>query len=418
LRARVVIEHHRSMLLRFPVRDDFPALSQRLGDRRLVYLDNAATTQKPNRVIDAVAEFYRRDCANIQRGAHALSARADAAFEDARETVRRFLNAASKHEIIFTHGTTEALNAVADALRRRGLSSPAEVLVTALEHHSNFVPWQRLCEDTGARLVVVPSDARGQLDLAAFDAALNPRTAVVALAHVSNVLGTILPVSELARRAKRHGALVVVDGAQAVAQFPVDVRALGADLYAFSGHKLYAPFGIGALYASEETQRWLAPYMTGGGMVRVVSRDHTSFAPAPARYEAGTPNVSGAIGLARALDYLSELGMPAIAAHGGELLAYARERIGALPRVRLIGEVAESAPIVSFVVEGAHAHDVGSVLDRHGVAVRVGHHCAQPLLQQLGLPATVRASFAVYNDRDDVDAAVAALEDVLRIFQR
>jgi cysteine desulfurase / selenocysteine lyase len=400
------------------VRDDFPALAQRVGDRRLVYLDNAATTQKPSRVIDAIAAFYRSDCANVQRGAHELSARADALYDGARETVRRFINAAAAHEIIFTHGTTEAINAIADAVRRRGLPAGAEVLVTELEHHSNYVPWQRLCEDTGARLVVVPLDACGRLDLGAFDAALSSRTAVVAFTHVSNVLGSVLPVRELVVRAKRHGALVVVDGAQAIAHSPVDVRALGADFYAFSGHKLYAPFGIGVLYASEETQRWLTPFMTGGGMVHVVAREHTSFAPPPARFEAGTPNVSGAIALAHALDYLSELGMAAVAAHGGELLGYARERIGALPGVSLIGEVAESAPIMSFVVEGVHAHDVGSVLDRHGVAVRVGHHCAQPLLQRLGLPATVRASFAVYNDRNDVDTMVAALEDVLRIFRR
>lgn len=406
------------MLLQLPVRDDFPALAQSVGARRLVYLDNAATTQKPNRVIDALAEFYRRDCANVQRGAHELSARAEASYAGARERVRRFINAAAAHEIIFTHGTTEAINALADAVRRRGLGRDAEVLVTALEHHSNYVPWQRLCEDTGARLVVVPVDARGRLDVDAFDAALSERTAVVAFTHVSNVLGTILPVRDLVARAKRHGALVLIDGAQAVAHVPVDVRALGADCYVFSGHKLYAPFGIGVLYASAETQRWLTPYMTGGGMVHVVSREQTSFAPAPSRFEAGTPNVAGAVGLAQAIDYLSELGMPAVAAHGGELLAYARERIGALPRVRLIGEAAESAPIVSFVVEGVHAHDVGTVLDRHGVAVRVGHHCAQPLLQQLGLSATVRASFAIYNDRDDVDVAVAALDDVLRMFRR
>jgi cysteine desulfurase/selenocysteine lyase len=397
-------------------RADFPALAQRIAGRRLVYLDSAATAQKPNAVLDAMTELYRGGAANVHRGAHELGARVSDAYENARETVRRFIGAASADEVLFTSGTTGSINAVASAIRRRGLDPRNEIVVTVLEHHSNFVPWQRLARETGARFVVVGAGADGFVDLDALARAVNERTAMVAVTHVSNVLGTAQPLAEVVGVAKRSGALVLVDGAQAAPQMPVDVRAIGADFYAFSAHKLYGPFGIGVLHAREEAERWMEPQAAGGGMVQLVSRDETSFAPAPARFEAGTPNVAGAVGLAAAIDYVSAIGMVAIEAHARALTAHAREALAAIDRVRVLGS--GTSGIVPFVIDGIHPHDAGTVLDRHGVAVRVGHHCAQPLMQHLGVSSTVRASFGLYNDRDDVAALIAGVRAALEVFSR
>jgi cysteine desulfurase/selenocysteine lyase len=398
------------------IRDDFSALARQIEGRRLVYLDSAATAQKPTAVLDAMHAYYRGGSGNPNRGAHSLALEAAEAYEGARETVRRFLGAGSAQEVIFTSGTTESINVVAEALRRRGLfADDAEIVVTVLEHHSNFVPWQRLAKDTGARFVIVPCDPSGVVDVEALDRVVNPRTAVVAVTHVSNVLGTLQPVEEIVRVARRHGALALVDGAQAVPHRAVDVRAIGADFYAFSAHKLYGPYGIGVLYASESAQRWMEPYRTGGGMVHLVSHDDTSFAPPPLRFEAGTPNVAGAVGLAAAIDYVRAIGMDAIEAHGQKLAAYARDVLGAIERVRLFGDGTDA--IVSFAIDGVHAHDAGTILDRRGVAVRVGHHCAQPLMQHLGVHSTTRASFAIYNDRDDVDALAEGIRAAIERFR-
>jgi cysteine desulfurase/selenocysteine lyase len=399
------------------IRADFPGLAQEIEGRRLVYLDSAATAQKPIAVLEAMDRYYRGGSGNPNRGAHELAVRAAEVYERARESVRRFIGASSSHEVIFTSGTTASINAVADALRRRGLfAEDAEIAVTVLEHHSNFVPWQRAAAEAGARLVVVPCHASGVVDLDALERAVTERTALVAIAHVSNVLGTLQPLEEVVRVAKRRGALVLVDGAQAVPHRAVDVRALGADFYAFSAHKLYGPYGIGVLYANESAQRWMEPYQTGGGMVHLVTSGQTSFAPPPQRFEAGTPNVAGAVGLAAAIEYVCSIGMSAIEGHGRALAAYAREALSAIDRVRLLGEGGEG--IVSFVIDGIHAHDAGTILDRRGVAVRVGHHCAQPLMQHLGLHSTARASFAVYNDRDDVDALAGGIRAAIELFRR
>jgi cysteine desulfurase / selenocysteine lyase len=400
------------------VRADFPALAQSVHGQPLVYLDSAATSQKPNSVIDAIARFYREDCANVHRGAHALSERASASYEAARERVASFIGAEHVSEVLFTSGTTDAVSFVADALRRRGLQANEQIVVTALEHHSNFVPWQRLCSESGARLVVVPVNARGQLDLEHFERALGEPTRLVAFAHASNVLGNLHPVAALCRLAREHAALSFIDGAQAVPHLPVDVAALGCDFYAFSAHKAYGPFGIGALYAKQEQQRWLAPYRVGGGMVERVTELEATYADAPARYEAGTPDIAGAVGLAAALDYLGALDLANVAAHARELVAYAREQLAALPGVRVLGEAQETVGIVSFVLDGIHAHDVGTVLDQQGVAVRVGQHCAQPLMRALGVPATVRASFGVYSQPSDVDALTRGLVRVRELFAR
>jgi cysteine desulfurase/selenocysteine lyase len=398
------------------VRGDFPALGQRVHGKRLVYLDNAATTQKPSAVLEATHEFYVHSSANVHRGAHELSGRASAAYESARETVQRFIGAERSREVVFVKGATEAINLVAHALFRRGLSSDDEIVVTALEHHANFVPWQRLAEDTGAKLCIVPLDEHGALRLDVFESMVGPRTRIVAVAQVSNALGTKNPIEALSARAKRHGALVLVDGAQAAPHMAIDVKALGADFYTFSAHKIYGPFGIGVLYAKDEHLEWMAPYQTGGGMVERVTAAKTTFLPHPARFEAGTPNVAGAVGFASAVDYLSALGMQAIERHERALLQYATESLSRIEGVRLIGTARERAAICSFVLESAHAHDVGTILDREGVAIRVGHHCAQPVMDHFGVTATARASFGIYNGEDDVDALVDAIRAAKRVF--
>ncbi len=398
------------------VRADFPALRQKVHGRPLVYLDNAATTQKPKPVLDALLGFYKRDCANVHRGIHALSERATRAYEEARQKVALFMNAARPEEIIFTKGTTEAINLVAQTFGRTVLRGGDEVLISELEHHSNIVPWQMLAEQTGARLRVAPINDRGEIVLDAFERMLGPRTRLVAVAHVSNALGTINPIKEIVGLAHRAGARVLVDGAQAAPHLKLDVRELDCDFYAFSGHKLYGPTGIGVLYGKAELLESLPPYQGGGDMIRSVTFEKTTYADPPHRFEAGTPPIAEAIGLGAAIEYVQRLGSEVIAAHEHRLLEAATAALEEVPGVRIVGRAKHKAAVVSFVVEGVHPHDVATILDHEGVAVRAGHHCAQPLMERLGLPATTRASFALYNTEQEVDALARALRRVREIF--
>jgi cysteine desulfurase/selenocysteine lyase len=396
------------------VRADFPALHQQVNGRPLVYLDNAATTQKPQAVLDALLGFYSRDCANVHRGVHALSQRATDAYEGARETVARFLNARPR-EIVFTRGTTEAINLVAYSYGSR-LSPGDEILITELEHHSNIVPWQMLAERTGARLRVAPIDDRGEIILEEFQHLLGPRTRIVAVAHVSNALGTVNPVEEICRLAHTYGARVLVDGAQAVPHLAVDVRALDCDFYAFSGHKIYGPTGIGVLFGRWELLEAMPPYQGGGDMIRSVTFEKTLYNDPPYRFEAGTPHIAGAIGLAAAIEYVTRLGLEEIRRHEQQLLEAATRALEEIPGVRIVGTAAHKAAVVSFVLDGVHPHDVATVLDHEGVAVRAGHHCAQPLMERFGLPATTRASFALYNTLEEVDALARAVRRARELF--
>jgi cysteine desulfurase/selenocysteine lyase len=397
-------------------RMDFPILARMLYGKPLVYLDNAATSQKPQVVIDCEAGYYAGYNANIHRGVHFLSEKATDAFEAARDTVRRFINAAHREEIVFTHGTTEAINLVASSFGQR-LRPGNEILITAMEHHSNIVPWQLLCERTGAVLRVAPIDDAGDVIVEEFARLITERTWLVAVAHVSNALGTVNPVKRLIELAHEQGAVVLVDGAQATPHLPVDVRDLDCDFYAFSGHKLYGPTGIGVLYGKRALLESLPPYQGGGDMIRQVSFSGTTFNDLPYRFEAGTPNIAGAIALGAAIDYLARVGLAAVSAHEADLLAYATARAIAYPGLRLIGTAREKAGILSFVLDGVHAHDIGTILDRQGVAVRTGHHCAMPVMERFGVAATVRASFALYNTRADVDALFGALDKVCEVFR-
>jgi cysteine desulfurase/selenocysteine lyase len=395
---------------------DFPILSRQVRGKRLVYLDNGATTQKPESVIEAEARFYRESNANIHRGVHWLSQHATDLYENARESVRRFLNAARADEIVFTRGTTEAINLVAQSWGRSTLKAGDEILLTAMEHHSNIVPWQLICEQTGALIKVVPINERGELEMDAFNALLGPRTRLVAVAHVSNALGTVNPVATIVERAHAAGALVLVDGAQAVAHQPVDVQAIDCDFYAFSAHKLYGPTGIGALYVRRDILRNMPPWQGGGDMIRTVSFEHSTWADAPQRFEAGTPNIAGTIGLAAAIEYVEGIGLARIAAHEQALLAQATAAVQDIPGLRLIGTAAEKAGILSFVIDGIHPHDLGTILDVEGIAIRAGHHCAMPVMTRYGIPGTARASFALYNDMQDVTALVAGLRKAVAMF--
>ena len=395
---------------------DFPILSRPVHGRRLVYLDNAATTHKPDAVIEAERAFYRESNANIHRGVHWLSQHATDLHEAAREKVRRLLNAARADEIVFTRGTTEAINLVAQSWGRANLKPGDEILVTGMEHHSNIVPWQLLCAQTGAVLRHVPITDSGELEPGAFESLLGPRTRLVAVVHVSNALGTVNPVEEMTRKAHAVGALVLVDGAQAVAHQKVDVRAIGCDFYAFSGHKLYGPTGIGALYGRRELLAAMPPWQGGGDMIRTVSFEGSTWAEPPARFEAGTPNIAGAVALGAAIDYVEGVGLERIAAHEHALLARATEAVQQLPGVRLYGTAPGKAGILSFTVQGIHPHDLGTILDAEGVAIRAGHHCAMPVMTRFGIPGTARASFALYNDERDVDALVAAIGKAQRLF--
>jgi cysteine desulfurase / selenocysteine lyase len=399
-------------------RADFPILEERVHGEPLVYLDNGATTQKPVAVIESEARYYRQCNGNVHRGVHELSRRATDAYEAARATAARFINAARAEEIVFVRGTTEAINLVAQSYARPRLAPGDEILISAMEHHSNIVPWQMVCEQTGAVLKVVPIDDAGEFRFDAYERLLSERTRIVAVTHLSNALGTINPVARIVAVAHARGVPVLLDGAQAVAHLHVDVRALDCDFYAFSGHKVYGPTGIGVLYAKAALLAAMPPYQGGGDMIRSVSFEKTEYNVIPYKFEAGTPNIAGAIALASALDYVSGAGIDAVAAHEAGLLDYANGALGALPELRLIGTAREKAGIVSFVLDGVHAHDVATILDRRGVAVRAGHHCAMPVMERYGVPATVRASFALYNTREDVDALVAGLVKVREIFGR
>ncbi|MBZ4407813.1 cysteine desulfurase [Myxococcus faecalis] len=398
------------------VRADFPLLRQEVRGRPLVYLDSAATAQKPQAVIDAIVRFYQHDNANVHRGVHILSERATEAYEGARETVRGFLNARDAREIIFVRGTTEAINLVAQTYGRKHIGAGDEVLITQMEHHANIVPWRMLCEQTGATLKVIPVDDRGELVMDAVDALLTEKTRILAVTHVSNALGTVNPVKELTRRAHAKGIPVLVDGAQSVTHFPVDVQDLGCDFYAFSGHKTFGPTGIGVLYGRLERLEPMPPYQGGGDMILSVTMEKVTYNRVPHRFEAGTPNLEGAVGLAAAIRYLQGVGLSAIAEHDREMMAYATAALESVPGLRLIGTAREKAGVLSFTLEDIHPHDVGTILDREGICIRTGHHCAQPVMQHFKLPATARASLALYNTREDVDALVRGLHKVREVF--
>jgi len=392
------------------IRRDFPVLHQQVHGKPLVYLDNAATTQKPVQVIEALSRYYEHDNANVHRGVHQLSERATEAYEGAREIIRAFIGARSVREVVFTRNATESINLVARAWGDANVRKGDEVLITVMEHHSNIVPWQQLCERTGATLKAVPIDERGQLVEGEFDRLLTSRTKIVAMTHVSNALGTINPVEELTARAKAAGAAVLIDGSQASHHIPVDVQAIGADFYVLTGHKMYGPTGIGVLHGRESVLEAMPPFMGGGDMIRTVAIERSTWNDLPYKFEAGTPHISGAIGLGAAVKYLQQVGVDAIAAHEAAVVAKATAAVAAVPGVRLVGTAAKKASVVSFVMNNVHPHDIGTIVDREGVAIRTGHHCAQPVMDWYGIPATARASFAMYNTFEEVDALVAALK--------
>ncbi len=399
------------------VRLEFPALAQEVSGRPLAYLDSAASTQKPNAVLAAMERFYREDNANVHRGVHTLSQRATDAFEAARRTVARFVNAQSEREVVFTKGCTEAINLVAASWGGANLGPGDRVLVSHMEHHADIVPWQLIAQRTGATVEPFPITDSGEVDLASLEAMLAAgRVKLVGVKHVCNALGTVNPVAEIARLAHAHGALVLADGAQALAHVPVDVQALGVDFYAMSAHKVYGPMGVGALYGRAELLEAMPPYQGGGDMIRTVSFEGTTFNDPPNRFEPGTPNVAGAIGFGAALDWVRAVGLGAIAAHESALTAYSSSRLAEVPGLRVVGTAPERIGVFSFVMDAAHPHDVGTVLDRHGVAVRTGHHCCMPLMRRLGVPATTRISLAAYSNEADVDAAVEALHGVRALF--
>ena len=399
------------------LRADFPALQQLIHGKPIAYLDNAASSQSPTAVQDATALQQRLNHSNVHRGVHTLSERATAAFEAAREKVRGFINAASTKEVIFTRGTTESINLVAASFGRR-LAPGDEVLITWLEHHSNIVPWQLLCERSGARLVVAPIRDDGSLDVTAFEARLSQRTKIAAFAHVSNALGTINPVAELTRKAHAAGAVVLIDGAQAVPHLRVDVRKLDCDFYAFSGHKMYGPTGTGVLFGKAAVLESMPPYQGGGDMILTVSFEGSTYNALPYKFEAGTPNITGVVGLGAAVDYLETIDFTAVRDHEHGLLEYATRRLLAdVPGAKLIGTAPAKAAVLSFVIDGIHAHDLGTIVDREGVAIRTGHHCAMPVMDRFGLAATARASFAFYNNFDDVDRLIAGLRRAVEIFR-
>ena len=398
------------------VRRDFPILAQRVHGKPLVYLDNAATTQKPQQVLEAIVRYYSEDNANVHRGVHQLSERATEAYERARGIAQRFLNAARPEEIIFVRGTTEAINLIAQTYGRHSVVAGDEIIITAMEHHSNIVPWQMLCEEKGARLRVVPINDRGELILEEYEKLLGPKTKLVAVGHVSNALGTINPVHRIVELAHQQGVPVLVDGAQAAPRMKVDVRELDADFYAFSGHKIYGPTGIGVLYGKTSLLDVMPPYQGGGDMISSVTFEKTLYNKLPHKFEAGTPHMAGAIGLGAALEYVNRLGIENIQAHEQDVLAYATEQVAAVPGTRLIGTAREKTGVLSFVLEPIHPHDIGTILDQEGIAIRTGHHCAQPVMQRFGVPATARASFGLYNTREEVDALVRGLNKVREVF--
>jgi cysteine desulfurase/selenocysteine lyase len=391
------------------IRADFPALNQSVHGRPLVYLDNAATTQKPTAVLDALRHYYEADNANVHRGVHTLSQRATDAYEAAREKVRAFINARSTREIVYTRNATESINLVARAWGDVNVHAGDEVLITAMEHHSNIVPWQLLCERTGAQLRVAPMNDDGELMMAECERLITPRTKIVSVVQLSNALGTINPVREIVGLARRVGAAVLIDGSQAAYHMPTDVQAIGADFYVFTGHKAYGPTGIGILHGREAVLDAMPPFLGGGDMISSVTFEGSTWNELPYKFEAGTPHIAGAIGLGAAIDYVQAIGFEAIAPHEAALLEYGTARLQTVPGLRLIGTARRKASVLSFVMEGVHPHDIGTIVDREGVAIRTGHHCAQPVMDRFGIPATARASLAMYNTTDDIDALVAAL---------
>jgi cysteine desulfurase/selenocysteine lyase len=403
----------------FPVdtiRQDFPVLHQEFYGRPLVYLDNAATTQKPNAVIDRMTRFYQHEYGTVRRGVYALSERATQAYEQARAKVARFMNAPISCEIIFTRGTTESINLVATGYGRPFVKEGDEVIISAIEHHANIVPWQQLCLEKGATLKVIPVNDAGELILEEYEKLLSPRTKLVAVNHVSNALGTVNPIKTIIDMAHAHGVPVLIDGAQGISHIPVDVQALDCDFYVFSSHKLYGPSGVGVLYAKLKHLDAMQPYQFGGEMIESVSFEKTTFAKAPRKFEAGTPPIVEVIGLGEAIDYLTKIGMPAIGAYEDELLRYATERVSAIEGVRIIGTAQQKASVLSFVIDNVHPHDIGTVLDREGIAIRAGHHCAQPVMERYGLPATARASFSFYNKHEEADRLAEAIQTVINVF--
>ena len=398
------------------LREDFPILSQTVHGQPLVYLDNAATTQKPRAVLDAMVRYYTRDNANVHRGVHALSGRATDAFEGARAKVATFLGARDAKEIIFTRNATEGINLVAQSWGRANLKAGDEVVISAIEHHSNIVPWQMVCRETRATLRVIPVLDSGDLDMEAYERLVGSRTKIVAVTALSNALGTVTPISRMIRVAHAAGAIVLVDGAQAAYHMPTDVSALDCDFFVVTGHKLYGPTGIGVLYGKAALLDAMPPWQGGGDMISSVTFEESTWNALPYKFEAGTPHIEGAVGLGAAVDYMTAIGMDRIQAHERDLLAYGTEALQAVPGLRIIGTAAVKASILSFVLDGIHPHDIGTIVDREGVAIRTGHHCAQPVMDRFGIPATARASLAVYNTRDDIDRLVAALHKVRRVF--
>ena len=396
------------------IRRDFPILNQRVHGKPLVWFDNAATTQKPQSVIDAMSYFYSHDNSNIHRGAHTLAARATDAYEQARQKVQVFLGAGSAKEILFVRGTTEGINLVAQTYGRKFLQPGDEIVLSTLEHHANIVPWQMVAKEKGAVLRVIPVTDRGEIAMEQYQALLGPRTRLVSLTHASNSLGTILPVAEMTQMAKRHGARVLIDGAQSVSHIPVDLQQIGCDFFVFSGHKIFAPTGIGAVYVKEELLEIMPPWQGGGNMIRNVTFEETTYAESPAKFEAGTPNVADAVGLGAALDYVNRLGLPNIARHEQELLRHATEELVRIPGMRIIGTAPEKVGLISFVLKDRKTEEVGRLLDQEGIAVRSGHHCAQPSLRRYGLESTVRPSFSLYNTHEEIDRLVTAIQHMLR----
>lgn len=399
------------------VRQDFPILSRTVNGRPLVYLDTAASAQRPECVIQATDDFYRRHNANVHRGVHTLSQEATDAYEQGRQALAGFIHAAAPCEVIMTRGTTESINLVAQSFLRPRIGAGDEIIITHMEHHSNIVPWQMVCQQTGAHLRVAPINQRGELLLDALALMLNERVKLLALVHVSNALGTVNPVQQVCAMAARHGIPVLVDGAQAMAHSAVDVQSLGCDFYCLSGHKMYGPTGIGALWAREQTLEDMPPWQGGGEMIRTVTFEKTEYNALPAKFEAGTPNIAGGVGLAAAVAYLQQLGMPSVAAHEHDVLRYATEKMLALDGLKIIGTAADKAGVISFTLAGLHPHDIGTLVDHFGVALRTGHHCAMPLMTFFGVPATARASLGVYNTRQEIDVLVDALEQVRKMLR-
>jgi cysteine desulfurase / selenocysteine lyase len=399
------------------LRRDFPILTRQVHGKPLVYLDNAATTQKPRQVLDAVGDFYRHSYGNIHRGVHELSVAATDAYEAAREKTRAFVNAAETREIVFVRGTTEGINLVAQTFGRQRVGKGDEVVITALEHHSNIVPWQLLCEEKGAHLRVIPIDRRGAVQIDELERLLSDRTRIVSVAHVSNALGTLLPVRRIVEIAHSRGVPVLIDGAQAVPRLAVDVREIGCDFYTFSSHKMYGPTGVGVLYGRAELLEAMPPYQGGGDMISSVTFEKTTWNILPYKFEAGTPNIAGGVGLGAAIDYLDAIGVRNVTAHEEDLLEYATRTLSVLPGLNVIGTAPEKIGVLSFTLDGIHPHDVGTVLDQEGIAIRTGHHCAQPVMEFFGIPATARASLALYNTREEIDALGEAIRKVQRMFR-